>query len=113
MPGIAFLNFPARHSSIEPVIDDGRRFLLATGRRFALIPTGETMKRRCPICGKIVKASAHEQPKQARFFPFCSERCKLIDLGQWFDAEYKIVSNLQSDEDNKTIENPQDTIEDG
>ena len=27
-----------------------------------------------------------------KFFPFCSERCKLIDLGAWFDAEYRIPS---------------------
>ncbi|MHC4573816.1 MAG: DNA gyrase inhibitor YacG [Planctomycetota bacterium] len=27
----------------------------------------------------------------------CSRRCKLIDLGAWLDAEYKIVSNSNSD----------------
>ncbi|MHC4158951.1 MAG: DNA gyrase inhibitor YacG [Planctomycetota bacterium] len=50
------------------------------------------MKYRCPICKKIVQASPKKQPKEAKFFPFCSQRCKLIDLGAWFDAEYKVVS---------------------
>jgi len=25
-----------------------------------------------------------------RFFPFCSERCRLIDLGKWLDEEHRI-----------------------
>ncbi|MHC4244103.1 MAG: DNA gyrase inhibitor YacG [Planctomycetota bacterium] len=29
------------------------------------------------------------------FFPFCSKRCKFIDLGEWLDCEYKLVSKLQ------------------
>jgi len=53
------------------------------------------MKHRCPVCHKIVKASLQKQAKEEKFFPFCSERCKLIDLGAWLDAKYKIVSNLQ------------------
>jgi len=50
------------------------------------------MKHRCPICRKIVKISQKKQPKEAKFFPFCSQRGKLIDLGAWLDAEYKVVS---------------------
>ena len=41
----------------------------------------------CPTCGKEVVRSP-ERP--APFFPFCSERCKLIDLGKWFDGEHRI-----------------------
>lgn len=26
----------------------------------------------------------------APFFPFCSERCKLVDLGKWFEEEHRI-----------------------
>jgi len=33
-----------------------------------------------------------------RFFPFCCERCKLIDLGAWLDAEYRIASEPPPDE---------------
>jgi endogenous inhibitor of DNA gyrase (YacG/DUF329 family) len=41
----------------------------------------------CPICKKPV-----EQPKQGErsCFPFCCERCKLIDLGRWLDGSYQI-----------------------
>lgn len=30
--------------------------------------------------------------EETGFFPFCSQRCKLIDLGAWLDAEYKMNS---------------------
>jgi endogenous inhibitor of DNA gyrase (YacG/DUF329 family) len=52
------------------------------------------MKRRCPICKKVIKASAEKQSEEAKFLPFCSQRCKLIDLGDWLDGKYKIVSKL-------------------
>jgi endogenous inhibitor of DNA gyrase (YacG/DUF329 family) len=39
--------------------------------------------------------SLQRQGKEAKFFPFCSERCKLIDLGAWFEAKYKIISESQ------------------
>jgi len=54
------------------------------------------MKHRCPVCRKIIKASVQEQNEEAKFFPFCSQRCKLIDLGAWLDANYKIISELKS-----------------
>ena len=37
----------------------------------------------CPICKKAVKLG---HP----FIPFCSERCKLIDLGNWADEKYRV-----------------------
>ncbi|HUT30581.1 MAG TPA: DNA gyrase inhibitor YacG [Sedimentisphaerales bacterium] len=49
------------------------------------------MKSKCPICAKFVQYVATE-PEQVRFFPFCSRRCKLIDLGAWLDSRYRIVS---------------------
>ncbi len=38
---------------------------------------------KCPICKKEVNPGDPE-------FPFCSERCRLIDLGKWASEEYKI-----------------------
>jgi len=38
---------------------------------------------KCPICKKPVALS---DP----YMPFCSERCKLIDLGKWADEDYRI-----------------------
>jgi uncharacterized protein len=39
----------------------------------------------CPNCGKAVPWSP-----ESRFRPFCSERCRLIDLGAWFEEEHAI-----------------------
>lgn len=38
---------------------------------------------KCPICKKEVKLGDPEMP-------FCSERCRLIDLGMWSAEEYRI-----------------------
>ena len=43
---------------------------------------------RCPICKKPVESNpGSSTPK---YFPFCSERCKLIDLGRWLDGKYQV-----------------------
>lgn len=52
------------------------------------------MKHKCPICHKVIRISSQQQ-EEAKYFPFCSERCKLIDLGAWLDAEYRIASEQQ------------------
>jgi uncharacterized protein len=39
----------------------------------------------CPQCGKIIVWDSGN-----RYRPFCSERCKLIDLGQWAAESYRI-----------------------
>ena len=39
----------------------------------------------CPTCNKAVEWTEEEKQK-----PFCSERCKLIDLGAWADESYSI-----------------------
>lgn len=44
---------------------------------------------RCPSCKKDVASDA-------KSFPFCSERCRLVDLGNWLDGKYRIAS--QNDE---------------
>ena len=43
---------------------------------------------RCPICKKVVLEPA--DAKQRSTYPFCSERCKLVDLGRWLDGKYQI-----------------------
>jgi endogenous inhibitor of DNA gyrase (YacG/DUF329 family) len=39
----------------------------------------------CPQCGKPIVWD-----KENRFRPFCSERCRLIDLGAWASENYRI-----------------------
>lgn len=41
---------------------------------------------RCPQCGKIVEYRT-DNPSR----PFCSPRCKLIDLGAWAEERYAIT----------------------
>ena len=42
---------------------------------------------RCPICAKSFQApTLAELPA----YPFCSDRCRLIDLGRWIDGAYAI-----------------------
>jgi endogenous inhibitor of DNA gyrase (YacG/DUF329 family) len=47
---------------------------------------------KCPICKKEV---AMADP----FMPFCSERCKLIDLGAWASEKYVISTPVNQQED--------------
>jgi uncharacterized protein len=46
------------------------------------------VKLNCPICKKLVQRKDPE-------FPFCSERCRLIDLGKWASGEYVISSPVR------------------
>lgn len=48
---------------------------------------------RCPICDAAVPWTA-----ESRWKPFCSERCKLIDLGQWADEKYRVPAQEQEPE---------------
>jgi uncharacterized protein len=51
-----------------------------------------TASLRCPICRKLVVATDAD-------FPFCSERCRLIDLGKWASGGYVISAPLNDPED--------------
>lgn len=47
----------------------------------------------CPICGAEVK------PRGAnKAFPFCSDRCKSIDLGKWLNEDYKVPAEEADDD---------------
>lgn len=41
------------------------------------------LKAKCPLCRKPSKQGDD-------CFPFCSERCQMMDLGKWADEEYRI-----------------------
>ncbi len=56
------------------------------------MPRKRTIKLRCPICKKATKAADAD-------FPFCSERCRLIDLGKWASGGYVISSPVDDVED--------------
>jgi endogenous inhibitor of DNA gyrase (YacG/DUF329 family) len=51
---------------------------------------------RCPLCGKTFHLQSIDDWPQ---FPFCSERCRLLDLGRWLDGSYAIPGREPQDED--------------
>ena len=44
---------------------------------------------RCPICRKEVGLLPEN-----RSFPFCSPRCRQVDLGKWLGEEYRVASEV-------------------
>jgi len=47
---------------------------------------------RCPICGKRFEV---EKLDDLPSFPFCTDRCRLVDLGRWIDGVYAIPGPSQ------------------
>ena len=50
----------------------------------------------CPICQKPI--DENELSKPASTFPFCSDRCRLIDLGRWLSGKYQITTSKDEGE---------------
>jgi uncharacterized protein len=53
---------------------------------------------KCPKCGKEIETAGN------RYRPFCSERCKLLDLGNWLSGSYGIP------EENNATEESEDSL---
>ena len=49
---------------------------------------------KCPICEEPSKARAQNES-----FPFCSARCKMVDLGKWLNEEYRVPAVEFDDDD--------------
>jgi uncharacterized protein len=56
------------------------------------MPRKRAVSLRCPICKKVVKSTDAD-------FPFCSERCRTIDLGKWASGGYVISSPVTDAEE--------------
>jgi hypothetical protein len=50
--------------------------------------------RLCPTCKRSIPPEAASAP----FRPFCSQRCKMADLGSWLDGAFRISRSI-SEED--------------
>jgi endogenous inhibitor of DNA gyrase (YacG/DUF329 family) len=55
-------------------------------------PMPSLLKLNCPVCKKPVTSSDAD-------FPFCSDRCRLIDLGKWASGDYVISSPVTDTEE--------------
>jgi len=51
---------------------------------------------RCPICRTLVLASDEN-------FPFCSDRCRTIDLGKWASGGYVISTKINDPEELESV----------
>lgn len=51
----------------------------------------------CPTCGKAVRWEP-----ASRYRPFCTERCKLIDLGEWATEGYRVPDDTPPDSQDPT-----------
>ena len=67
----------------------------------------KNLKISCPSCEKSFTYYASE------FRPFCSERCKMVDLGLWLSESYTIESreNLSDNDIEKVIENQEENFD--
>lgn len=52
-------------------------------------------KVRCPICDRAMDGHG---PKEWPDWPFCSKRCRLVDLGRWLGGNYRIETPAPQDE---------------
>jgi endogenous inhibitor of DNA gyrase (YacG/DUF329 family) len=48
----------------------------------------------CPTCRAKV---ARDPARPNKLFPFCSERCHLVDLGRWLGEEYRVPGPTAAD----------------
>lgn len=57
-------------------------------------PDRPMIRVRCPICDRVMQAqNSTEWPE----FPFCSPRCKVIDLGRWLGGDYRIPPETEGE----------------
>jgi len=66
------------------------RFFNAENTEFA---KKKTMKHKCPICKAETDSAVHAD------FPFCSERCRDRDLGNWASEKYVVSEPVFDEED--------------
>jgi endogenous inhibitor of DNA gyrase (YacG/DUF329 family) len=57
----------------------------------------------CPICHKPINPSGED-------YPFCSERCKTVDLGNWASEKYATHSPMTEADENLDSEYPPESL---
>jgi uncharacterized protein len=65
------------------------------------MPHKRTLRLKCPICKKPVKGTDVD-------FPFCSERCRTIDLGKWASGGYVVSSPVKDADEGIQESTPED-----
>jgi endogenous inhibitor of DNA gyrase (YacG/DUF329 family) len=67
----------------------GKRAAKATGKATGKAAAKRSAKK-CPICGKPATDASR---------PFCSERCRAVDLNRWLSGSYSIPGRPDEDDD--------------
>jgi uncharacterized protein len=62
------------------------------------------MIHRCPICKTATDSEKHKD------FPFCSERCRMMDLGNWASEQYVVSDPIFDEEELEKSEENRKTI---
>ena len=65
------------------------------------MPKKTTRSLRCPICRTLVLSSQED-------FPFCSDRCRTIDLGRWLGERYRVPAEEDEDDQSSSPEDQTD-----
>ena len=60
---------------------------------------------RCPVCSTVVDLAT------CPTVPFCSDRCRTIDLGRWLGEAYGLPEKARDDEDEESPPPPGDDEE--
>jgi endogenous inhibitor of DNA gyrase (YacG/DUF329 family) len=56
----------------------------------AAAPKQKSRAKPCPVCGKSATQASH---------PFCSERCRDVDLNRWLSGSYAIPGATEAEDD--------------
>jgi endogenous inhibitor of DNA gyrase (YacG/DUF329 family) len=59
------------------------------------------MQRRCPICKKLTDSATNAE------FPFCGQRCRLLDLGNWASEKYVVSEPLFDESEDELDDSPE------
>ena len=62
---------------------------------------------RCPVCAEPVDLVATPT------VPFCSERCRLVDLGRWLDERYTVPLPPRRGDEDDPESSPDEALADG
>ncbi len=57
---------------------------------------------KCPMCNRPLPYDLRN-PNLPGYFPFCSQKCKLIDFHKWLSEEYCISSPVETPEDEEEL----------
>ena len=57
--------------------------------------TAKSMKHKCPLCKRPTDSAVHGD------FPFCSERCRDRDLGNWATEKYVVSEPIFNEDDSE------------